>query len=188
MEFSTNFDGDLRRPNRILTIFGDIGETDGSGTTALEVSLRVIELVQDDHTPIYVLINSPGGSVMDGLSMLDAFDMARTNGCKVVTRCQGQAQSMAADLLVLGGDYRSISYNSVVMVHGDWSKELSFGDAIDIDSETRARSIYTNRLLDLYEQKTKKDRKFWAKIFRDSRPVYYTPQEALSAGLVDVIF
>jgi len=188
MDYSTNFDGDLRRPNRIVTIFGDIGEYDGSGVTALEVANRVIELVQDDHhTPIYVLINSPGGSVPDGLSMLDSFDMARSNGCKVVTRCQGQAQSMAADLLILGGDYRSISPNSFVMVHGDWDKELRFGDSLDLESEARIRSIYTDRLLDLYEQRTKKLRKYWAKVLRDSRPVYFSPQEALAAGLVDVI-
>lgn len=184
---SINVDGDKRPDPRIVYIFGAIGESDG--TTALEVSLRVIELVQNSRQqPIQVLINSPGGSVPDGLSMLDAFDMARQNGVKVVTRCQGQAQSMAADLLILGGDLRSISLNSFVMTHGDWSKELGFGDALDLENSILLHNLTNNRLLDLYEKKTKKPRKYWAKIFKDSRPVYWTPEEALDAGLVDVIF
>lgn len=185
--FSVNFDGDKKPEPRIVYIFGAIGEPEG--TTALEVSQRVVELVQiDRHQPIQVLINSPGGSVFDGLSMLDAFDMARYNGVKVLTRCQGQAQSMAADILVLGGDLRSISKNSFVMVHGDWAKELQFGDALDLESETRLRSIHMNRLLDLYVERTRKNRDYWNAIFKDSRPVYFNPAEALEAGLVDVVF
>lgn len=184
---SVNIDGEKRPEPRIVYVFGPIGETEG--TTALEVSQRVIELVQNSrYQSIQVLINSPGGSVPDGLSMLDALDMARQNGVKVVTRCQGQAQSMAADLLALGGDLRSISPNSFVMTHGDWDKELGFGDMLDLEREIQLRNLTNSRLLDLYEQKTKRDRKFWKKIFKDSRPVYWTPQEALEAGLVDVIF
>ena len=184
---SINVDGDKRPEPRVVYIFGEIGDADG--TTAFEVTQRVVELVQNSrHSQITVAINSPGGSVPDGLSMLDAFDMARANGVKVVTRCQGQAQSMAADLLALGGDLRSISPNSFVMTHGDWDKNLGFGDMLDLEAEMHVRNLTNNRLLDLYEQKTKRPRKFWSRIFKDSRPVYWTPQEARAAGLVDVIY
>lgn len=186
-DVSVNFDGDKRPEPRIIYIFGVIGESDG--TTASGVSQRVIELVQNNrYAPIQVLINSPGGSVSDGLSMLDAFDMARQNDVQVITRCQGAAQSMAADLLALGGDYRSISKNSFVMTHGDWSKELGIGDIIDLKSEMQIRDITNNRLLDLYEAKTKRDRKFWKNIFESVRPVYWTPEQALDAGIVDVVY
>jgi ATP-dependent protease ClpP protease subunit len=190
---SINYDGDLRRDDRIVHLYGPIGQGYADEyphyVTALEVTQRVVELVRDNrHEAIYALVNSPGGEVYDGLGIIDAFDMARQHGVKVVTRCQGEAQSMAADILILGGDLRSISPNSFIMTHGDIDKTMRFGDMLDIESEIRLRSITTNRLLDLYAKKTKKPRTFWESMFKDSRPVYWTPQEALDAGLVDSVY
>jgi len=191
-EDSRSFNVDVRRTPRIIKIFGDIGypdEEDPVAVTALEVTNEIIELVQEDHhLPIYVLINSDGGSVYEGLSMLDAFDNARQHGVKIVTRCQGRAQSMGADLLILGGDWRTISRNSFIMIHGDWCKSLRLGDALDVESEMRLREIYQKPIIDLYVAKTKLPRKYWEKVMKDLRPVYFTPDEALAAGLVDEVF
>jgi len=185
-------DLDIMRVPRLVRIFGDIGYPNDEApiaVTALEVTNDIIELVQrDHHTSITVLINSDGGSVYEGMAMLDAFDEARRHGVKVVTRCVGRAQSMAADLLVCGGDFRTISPNSFVMVHGASDKGLRFGDDLDMESEMRIRAISRERLLDLYEQKTSKPRRYWAAIFKDSRPVFYTPTEAESVGIVDAVY
>ncbi len=190
---SINYDGDLLRENRIVHIYGPVGQSyyeDGyqNVVTSLEVSERIIRLVQISKDPIYALINCAGGEVAEGLGVLDAFDMARQNGVKVVTRCQGQAQSMGADILILGGDHRTMSPNSFIMTHGDVDKTLRFGDGIDIESERRIRSITQSRLADLYAQKTKLPHSYWIKQMQDSRPVWWSPQEALKAGLVDEVF
>lgn len=190
---SIHFDGDLIRDNRIVHIYGPVGQSyyeDGyqNVVTSLEVSNRIIQLVQVSKEPIYALINCAGGEVAEGLGVLDAFDMARQHGVKVVTRCQGQAQSMGADILILGGDKRTMSPNSFIMTHGDIDKALRFGDGIDIESEMRIRAITQSRLADLYAQKTKLPRAYWMDQMQDSRPVWWSPAEALKAGLVDEVY
>ncbi len=190
---SINYDGDLRRDDRVVHIYGPVGQDYSDEgypvyVTSLEVTKRVMELVQMERSPIYALVNCEGGSVWDMLGVLDAFDMARQNGCKVVTRLQGQAQSAGADIFVLGGDLRSMSKNSFIMTHGDLDKTLRFGDGLDLESEQRLRTIYQARLLDLYAEKTKLPHSYWKKQMMDSRPVYWSPKEALVAGLCDVIF
>jgi len=190
---SLNYDGDLLRDHRIVHIYGPVGQSyyeDGYQhvVTSLEVSERIIRLVQVSKAPIQALINCSGGEVADGLAILDAFDMARQNGVKVVTRCQGQAQSMGADILILGGDWRTMSHNSFIMTHGDVDKTLRFGDGLDLKAEERIRSITQSRLMDLYAQKTKLPRSYWKDQMQDSRPVYWSPAEALAAGLVDEVF
>ncbi len=54
---------------------------------------------QDNGKPIKMYINSPGGSVTDGLAIYDTMNYVK---CDIVTLCMGQASSMGAVLLAAG--------------------------------------------------------------------------------------
>lgn len=77
-----------------------------------------------DKDEIEVLINSPGGVVDEGLAIFSRLiELGKTN--KVVTRCIGQAASIAA-LIFLGGSERVMMPGTKAMIHqassGEWGK------------------------------------------------------------------
>lgn len=87
-------------------IYNEIGMW---GITASEI-LRELKAIKGD---ILVRINSPGGSVTDGLAIYNA--LRRRSG-RVDTVVDGWACSMAA-IILLAGETRSMGEGSSVMVH-----------------------------------------------------------------------
>ena len=50
-------------------------------------------------TPIYILIDSPGGSVLDSMPLLQAVERVKTRGSRVFCAVQSKAMSMAMHLM-----------------------------------------------------------------------------------------
>ncbi|MGH9792897.1 MAG: ATP-dependent Clp protease proteolytic subunit [Candidatus Acidiferrales bacterium] len=85
---------------------------------------------EDPEKDIQVYINSPGGSITDGMAIYDTMQWVRPN---VVTTCVGQAASIAALLLAAGHPKKRFALpNSRVLIHQPWMSGLS-GQATDID-------------------------------------------------------
>lgn len=67
---------------------------------------------------ITIYINSPGGSVYDGLGLYDIIQIIKSKGIIVRTINIGKAASMASILLMCGTKgYRESTENSSVMIH-----------------------------------------------------------------------
>lgn len=101
----------ILKEERIIYINGPI--TDKLATI---FNLAVLEMEQKDQNgDIKVYINSPGGSVTDGLSMIDTMTMV---SCDVSTICVGMAASMGAMILMAGTKgKRFILPHSYVLIH-----------------------------------------------------------------------
>lgn len=70
---------------------------------------------QDPEKPIHFYINSPGGSVSDGLAIYDTMQFIKS---PVHTVCMGMAASMGSLLLAAGAKgQRAALPNSRIMVH-----------------------------------------------------------------------
>lgn len=95
-----------------LKVTGIIGGSWFSDGTSAKQFLQQLEIAGDVST-IEVIIDSPGGSVSDGLTMYDAL---RAHPAQVTTNVIGTAASMAS-VLMLAGDNRQIAENGRVMVH-----------------------------------------------------------------------
>jgi ATP-dependent Clp protease protease subunit len=68
--------------------------------------------------PIYIIINSPGGHVTDGLAILDSINGVKAMGSDVYTIATGMAASMAAFLLAAGTKgCRFATPNAEIMLH-----------------------------------------------------------------------
>lgn len=72
--------------------------------------------LRDPGEPIEITINSPGGSVLDGLALYDTILRLRRKGHHVTTRGTGMIASMAT-VLMQAGDERILDANSWFMVH-----------------------------------------------------------------------
>ena len=139
---------------------------------------------EDSGSDIIVYINSPGGSVTAGLSMIDTMNLI---SCEVSTICVGMAASMGAMLLMSGEKgKRKILPHSKVLIHqplqnlGD-----SFRQATDIEIVAKESRRTKETLYNLIHEATGQP---YEKIEKDcDRDYTLSAQEALEYGIVDEI-
>ena len=130
---------------------------------------------------IQLYINSPGGSVTDGLAIYDTMQHVRSD---VSTVCVGMAASMAAVLLAGGTPgKRRILPNAEVMIHqplggaqGQASDILIHAQHIERTRDTLNRILaeHTGQLVERIQQDT--DRDTWLNAYK-----------AVEYGLVDIM-
>ena len=94
--------------DRQLFLFESINEKIAKGIVQNLYALDVI-----NHKRIILKINSPGGSISDGVAILDAI---RTIKSPVITWITGEVCSMAA-LISVTGNYRVMTKDSIWMAH-----------------------------------------------------------------------
>lgn len=104
-----------------------IGSVDADMVNSLIAQIRYLAAENPDGE-ITMFINSPGGSVPDGMALLDV--MAAVP-CPIRTVCVGTAASMAS-LLFVCGDTRDMLEHSHLMIHDPLVQNLS-GSALKID-------------------------------------------------------
>ena len=135
----------------------------------------------DPGKDISIYINSPGGSVYDGLGIYDTMQFISSD---VGTICTGMAASMAAVLLVAGEKgKRSALQHSRVMIHQPMGGVQ--GQASDI--EITAREIIKIKH-ELYKIISDHSGKPIEQVEKDSdRDYWMNSQEALEYGMIDRI-
>jgi ATP-dependent Clp protease protease subunit len=130
---------------------------------------------------IYMYINSPGGVVTSGLSIMDTMNYVK---CDVATLCLGQACSAGSLLLTAGAKGKRFALpNSRIMIHQPSGGAQ--GQATDIEIQAREILNIRKRLNQIYVECTGKDLKtIEAAMERDT---FMSPEEALKFGLIDKI-
>ena len=92
-----------------------LGEEVNATTASLVVAQLLYLEAQDPDKDIQLYINSPGGSVTDGMAIYDTMQYVK---CDVSTICIGMAASMGAFLLSGGAKGKRFSLpNSQIMIH-----------------------------------------------------------------------
>ena len=92
-----------------------LGEEVNSVTSRLIVAQLLYLEAQDPDKEIQFYINSPGGSVTDGMAIYDTMQYIK---CDVSTICIGMAASMGAFLLSAGTKGRRLALpNAEIMIH-----------------------------------------------------------------------
>lgn len=137
---------------------------------------------ESPNKPIKLYINSPGGSVFDGMAIYDVMKMVSNT---VETYCLGKACSMGSVLLAGGTPGHRYSLpHSKIMIHqvlGGFS-----GQATDI--QIAAKSIQSTKEM-ITELISKDSGQDYAKVMEDmERDKWMTPEEAKEYGLIDHIF
>ncbi len=136
---------------------------------------------QDNTKPIKMYLNSPGGSVTDGLAIYDTMQYIKA---PVSTICVGLAASMAAVLLAAGEKGQRFALpNSEILIHQIMGGASGQASDIKIKAEQILKlKIQLNKILHQHTGKP------LVKIEKDTdRDYYMTAQEALEYGLVDKI-
>ena len=92
-----------------------LGEEVNATTASLVVAQMLHLEAQDPDKDIQFYINSPGGSITDGMAIYDTMQYIK---CDVSTICVGMAASMGAFLLSAGAKGKRLSLpNAEIMIH-----------------------------------------------------------------------
>ncbi|MFM7425989.1 MAG: ATP-dependent Clp protease proteolytic subunit [Elainella sp.] len=141
----------------------------------------MLYLDSDDQTkPIYLYINSPGGSVTAGMAIYDTMQHIKS---EVVTICVGFAASMGAFLLTAGSKGKRLALpHSRIMIHQPLGG-VGRRQATDIEIEAKQILRVRRELNELMAYHTGKSIE---QIEKDTdRDYFMSAQEAMEYGLID---
>ena len=162
---------------RVVFLVGPVTEV----TANLIVAQLLFLESENPDKEISFYINSPGGSVSDGLAIYDTMQFVKPN---VSTLCIGQAASMGALLLAAGTKGKRFCLpNSRVMIHQPMGGFQ--GQASDIEIHAREILNRKAKLNEIFARHTGQDLKA---IERDTdRDNFLSAEQALSYGIVDKV-
>jgi ATP-dependent Clp protease protease subunit len=137
---------------------------------------------EDPKKDIFIYVNSPGGSVTAGLSIIDTMHHIKPD---VATVCVGMAASMGSLILSQGAKgKRSILPNAEVMIHQPSGG--AYGQASDIDITAKHILKTRDKLNKMLAKATgQKLQKIEQDVDRD---FFMDAEESLAYGIVDKIF
>ncbi|WP_392351897.1 ATP-dependent Clp protease proteolytic subunit [Parasynechococcus sp.] len=135
---------------------------------------------EDSSKPIYLYINSPGGSVTAGLAIYDTIQYVKS---EVVTICVGLAASMGAFLLAAGTKGKRVALpHSRIMIHqplGGTSRRQASDIEIEAREILRMKEMLNRSMADMSGQT-------FEKIEKDTdRDYFLSAEEAKEYGLID---
>ena len=142
---------------------------------------QMLYLDSEDNTkPIYLYINSPGGSVTAGLAIYDTMQYVKS---EVVTICVGLAASMGAFLLGAGTKGKRLALpHSRIMIHqplGGTSQRQASDIEIEAKEILRIKDMLNHSMADMTGQP-------FEKIEKDTdRDYFLSAAEAKDYGLID---
>ncbi len=166
--------------DRIIFLSEDVN----SVTASLVVAQLLFLEAQDPDKDISLYINSPGGSISDGMAIYDTMNYIK---CDVSTICVGMAASMGAFLLSAGAKGKRIALpNSEIMIHQPLIGGGLSGQQTDIQ-------IHADHLLRTREKLERLMAENSGHTYEEmhaacERDNYLTAQEAKEFGLIDKVF
>lgn len=162
---------------RIIFLSGEIDDH----TANLVVAQLLYLEAEDPNADITIYINSPGGSVLDALSILDTMNLIE---CEVSTVNVGLSASAAALILSNGTKGKRYSLpHSEVMIHQVLSGYS--GQASDIEIHARHTLKIKDITNEILSQNTGQNK---AKIEKDTdRDHFMSANNAKSYGIIDAV-
>lgn len=158
-------------------------QVDSASASVVIAQLLFLD-AEDPGKDIYLYINSPGGSITDGMAIYDTMQYIKSDVCTI---CVGLAASMGSVLLAAGKKGKRYALpNSEVLIHqpliaGDGLSGQTTEIKIHADHMVKTReklnkilSERTGQPLDVIEKDTERDN-------------YMTAEEAKKYGLIDEI-
>lgn len=135
---------------------------------------------EDPNKPIYLYINSPGGSVTAGMAIYDTMQYIKS---EVITICVGLAASMGAFLLTAGTKGKRLALpNSRIMIHQPLGG-IGRSQASDIEIEAKRIVGLKRELNTLMAHHTGQSIE---KIEKDTdRDYFLSAEQAKAYGLID---
>lgn len=161
-----------------IWIYGDIGESWWEESVSASSFVREINALDVDA--ITVRINSFGGSVPDGLAIYNAIKRHKAH---VTTAVDGIAFSCAS-LIAMAGDTVEMAENAMLMIHAPWT--YTAGNSAELRAVADQLDTWAAAMAGSYGTRMG-DKDAALALLTDGADHYYTAEQALAEGLVDVV-
>ena len=169
--------------DRIIVLSEDVNPNSASVIIAQLLYLEG----QDPEKDISFYINSPGGSITDGMAIHDTMQYIK---CDVSTICVGMAASMGAFLLASGTKGKRFALpNSEILIH---QPLISGGQGGGLSGQASDIQIHANHLVQIKKKMNRMLSEYTGQplevVEKDTdRYNYLTAEEAKAYGLIDEI-
>jgi ATP-dependent Clp protease protease subunit len=162
-----------------ITIYDRIGKSmwSGDGTDAKDFVAELNKIPKEKE--IKLRINSPGGSVDEGMTIYNRLAERRD---KITCVIDGLAASIAS-VIALAGKSLEMPKNAAFMIHDPWG--YAEGTAAEMRKAAETLDKYKDRIVSVYRTKTKASEdeiKQWM-----SDTTWYDGEEARTAGFCDTV-
>ncbi len=158
-----------------------LGEEVNAATASVIVAELLFLEAQDPDKDIQFYINSPGGSITDGMAIYDTMQYIK---CDVSTICIGLGASMAAFLLSAGAKGKRFALpNAEIMIHQPSAGTQ--GQVTDMAIHLKRFEVIKKRMNTILAANTGKSlEEITAACERDN---FMTAEDALKFGLIDKV-
>ncbi|WP_097921750.1 head maturation protease, ClpP-related [Streptomyces sp. wa1063] len=157
-----------------LLIYDEIGGWWGNTPGEIVDELRAVTAPN-----LRVRINSPGGSVFDGIAIANAI---RLHPANVTVQVDGIAAS-AASVIAMAGDRIVMTPQSQLMIHD--ASGMAYGNSADMTTMATLLDTQSDNIADAYAERAGGTREEWRERMRAES--WYLAAEAVAAGLADEV-
>jgi ATP-dependent Clp protease, protease subunit len=158
-------------------------DVDENNVKKFIAQLATWERTSSEPITVELVINSPGGSVVDGFALIDYIAAMAANGHTVNTTAYGMAASMGGVLLQVGAR-RTMGANSVLLIHeAQFGAVGSYGE---IEDRVKLVNILHERILNLFADRAKVSKSYIKRNW-NRRDWWLDASTALKHGFVDEV-
>ncbi len=155
-----------------IAIYDHIGEY-GVSARQFNADLKKVGPIKN----LTLLINSPGGSVMDGLTIYNTIKILRDGGTTVTARVMGIAAS-AASFIAMSANEIEMPENSMMMVH--YASGMAYGNAEEMRYTAGILDKLDAALVGIYTARTGKDEAEVRALLKDE--TFLTAEDCVAKG------
>ena len=164
-----------------ILIYGVIGDSWYDESVSARRFVSEFNNLEKENDRINIRINSPGGSVFDGLAIYNAIVNSKV---ETHTYNEGLAASMAA-LILLSGKTVHTANNALMMLHSPSTG--ASGNAREIKQVLEALDKVQQSLIQCLVDKTGKAKEEIESAWFDYDDHWFTAEEAKTEGFVDMV-
>lgn len=160
-----------------LRLYDSIDSWGGEWGVSAKEFVSALDALPDDITTIHLHINSPGGEVYEGITMLNAL---RNHKARVVAIVDGLAAS-AASFIAAGADELVMGRNSQLMIHDAWG--IGIGPAATMRDLAGRLDKISDNIASIYAAKAGGTVEDWRTAMLAE--TWYSNEESVAACLAD---
>ena len=158
-------------------IFDTVGEDMWGGVSAKSFAAELNAL--EGVTDLNVHINSPGGSVFDGVAI---YNLLAKHPAAVHVHIEGMALSIAS-IIAMAGDIVTIAENAMFMIHNPWN--IVVGDAAELRKTADMMDTVKGQMVTTYQHKTGLEAELLSDMM--DAETWLTGDEAVAQGFADEV-
>jgi ATP-dependent Clp endopeptidase proteolytic subunit ClpP len=166
-----------------ILLYGAIGESFFEDSVSAKQFADELKKLPSSVKEIQLRVNSPGGSVFDGMSIYEKLKAEKKNGRKITAYVDGLAASIAS-IIIMAADEVIVGDGSMVMVHKPMVGIN--GNSTDMERMISILDKVEEQMISIYAAKTGQSRLEISKALAEE--TWYTSEEAMNMGLADSKF